>query len=117
VADQSAFFSDPVPDLPPFASTPEEIKRAVERNAIQRGLLLVKVLVSLNMDEAIAAIGKIAAEYDKEEICESAASLGIDVAALTLLDQADPPIPYPHYFCTPTYDSPERTQLRSDGPG
>ena len=102
-AEQSAFFGDPVPELPSFASTPEETKRAVERNAIQRGVLLVKILVSLNMDEAIATIRKIAAEYDKEEIREAAEALGIDVVALTILDQADPPIPYPWYFCTPTY--------------
>lgn len=103
LSDQSAFFGDPAPDLPPFASTSEEIKRAVERNAVQRGVLLVKVLVSLNMDDALATIAKIAAEYDKEEIGEAAETLGIDVAALTLLDQTDPPIPYPYYFCTPAY--------------
>lgn len=55
----------------------------------------------INMDEAIATVAKIAAEYSKEETRAAAEALGIDVAALTLLDQADPPIPYPLYFCTP----------------
>ncbi len=55
------------------------------------------------MDDALGIVAKIAAKYDKEEICEGAAPLGIDVAALTLLDQADPPVPYPYYFCTPDY--------------
>jgi hypothetical protein len=103
IADQSAFFGDPPPDLPPFASTSEEIKRAVERNAVQRGVLLVKVLVSLNMDGAIAAVEHIAAGYDKEEVREAAEELGISVDALTILDHAAPPIPYPYYFCTPAY--------------
>lgn len=103
IAEQAALYGDLTPDLPPFASTSEEIKRAVERNAVQRGVLLVKILISLNMDEALATVGKIAAEYDKEEICEAAETLGIDADALTLLDQAEPPIPYPYYFCTPAY--------------
>ncbi len=55
------------------------------------------------MDEAIAVIKKIAVEYDKEEIWGAAEALGIDAKVLTLLDQADRPIPYPLYFCTPDY--------------
>ncbi|MCX6029919.1 MAG: hypothetical protein NT169_11545 [Chloroflexi bacterium] len=103
IAEQPPFFDDRPSDLPPFVSTPEEVKRAVERNAVQRGVLLVRVLVSLNMDEAIAAVGNIAAVYDMEEIREAADLLGIDPEALNLLDQAEPPIPYPYYFCAPTY--------------
>ena len=38
------------------------------------------------MDEAIATVGKIAAEYNKKEIWEASEALGIDTAALTLLD-------------------------------
>jgi len=81
VVEQSAFFGDTDSSLPSFASAAEEIKRAVERNAVQRGILLVKVLVSLNMDEAIATVESIATEYDKEEIHEASGSLGIDAAA------------------------------------
>jgi hypothetical protein len=92
-----------VPSLPPFASTPEEIKRAVERNAVQRGILLVKVLVALNMEAVIATVDELAAQYDKEEMYETAARFGIDPAALVLLDQAHPPVPYPYYFCMPDH--------------
>ena len=58
---------------------------------------------SINMDEAIATVEKIAAEYNKDEIRETAEAVGIDTVALTQLDQADPPIPYPLHFCLPAY--------------
>jgi hypothetical protein len=103
VAEQSTFFGDANADLPPFASTPEEIRRAVERNAIERGVLLMRVLVSLELDGLLDTIEQLAVESDREEIYESAAQLGIDVDALAILDNARPPISYPFYFCTSTY--------------
>lgn len=103
VTEQTALFQNSGPGLPPFTSSPDEIKRAVERNAVQRGILLVKVLVALNLDAVIAIVDQLAARYDKEEMYESAAQLGIDPDALVLLDQAHPPVPYPYYFCTPDH--------------
>lgn len=39
IAEQRANYqTNPDPPLPPFASTPDEIQRAVERNSIKRGL-------------------------------------------------------------------------------
>lgn len=87
--------------LPPFASTPDEIKRAVERGAIHRGELLIKIIVSLRIDEWLETIKAIS--YDREDIHERRAELNIDEAALAQLDNANPPIPYPFYFSTPTY--------------
>lgn len=55
----------------------------------------------ISLDDVMATVERIAVEYDKREIWEAAETLGINVAALRLLDQADPPIPYPLYFSTP----------------
>ena len=87
--------------LPSFASTPDEIKRAVEKGAIHRGELLIKVIVSLRIDELLETIRVI--PYDREEIYERRTELNIDEAALALLDNSNPPIRYPFYFSTPTY--------------
>lgn len=86
--------------LPDFASTPDEIKRAVEKNAINRGSLLIQIIVSLNVDDLLNIINELSKSYDKEEIIESCNKLGIDLKALQLLDEAKPPIPYPFYFCS-----------------
>jgi hypothetical protein len=89
--------------LPSFASTEEEVKRAVERNAIARGALLIKVIISLKLDSILEIIRAISKSYDKEEIIQAANELNIDLAALRILDEANPPIAYPYYFCIPQW--------------
>src|SRR3990172_9218577 len=85
--------------LPSFASTNGEIKRAVERNAIARGALLIKVIISLKLDNILEIIRSISKSYDKEEIIQAANDLNIDLTALKILEEANPPIAYPYYFC------------------
>ncbi len=87
--------------LPPFASTPDEIQRAVERNSIKRGLFFIQNLVSLNFSALIRRVEQLAREYDKEEWAEKASWLWIETDALKALDACQPPVPYPCYFCTP----------------
>lgn len=87
--------------LPPFVSTTEEIRRAVERGAIHRGELLIKVIVSLRIDEKLEILRTL--EYDKEDIHEKCSQLNIDQNALIRLDNNNPPIPYPFYFSTPEF--------------
>lgn len=89
--------------LPSFTSTEEEVKRAVERNAIARGVLLIKVIISLKLDSILEIIRSISKSYDKEDIIQSANELNIDLAALRILDEANPPIAYPYYFCIPQW--------------
>ena len=95
------YLTRPDPSLPPYASTPDEIQRAVERNSIKRGVFIIKNLMALNLDGLLRKIEQIATEYDKEAWHEAASRLWIDVDALRALDDASPPIPYPFYFCTP----------------
>ncbi len=87
--------------LPSFASTPDEIQRAVERNSIKRGLFFIQNLVSLNFSALIRRVEQLAREYDKEEWAEKASWLWIETDALKALDACQPPVPYPCYFCTP----------------
>lgn len=102
IAEQrTSYLINPDPSLPPFASTPDEIQRAVERNSIKRGVFIIKNLITLNFSELVRKVERIAREYDKEEWYETAARLHIDVEVLHLLDSTVPPIPYPYYFCTP----------------
>lgn len=82
-------------------STPEEIRRAVERNAIQKGIMFVEIITNNNTDELFKKLENIARSIDKEDILDRAKVLGIDVEALNLLDSANPPIPYVYYFCLP----------------
>lgn len=89
--------------IPDFASTPEEIKKAVERNAINRGVLLIQVIVSLKIDELLQTIKMISNTYDKEDILDRHIELNIDLKAVDILETANPPIPYPYYFCTPEW--------------
>ena len=89
------------PELPSFTSTPTEIRMAVEQNAKDRGLLFIQVIVSLRIDTMLARIEERAKVYDCEDFCESADEMGIAIEALKLLNQAEPPIPYPYYFCLP----------------
>lgn len=98
IKDQPLLYENGI-KLPAFASTPEEIKRAVERGAIHRGELLIKVIVSLQIDDLLEIIKNI--KYDREDIYEKREELNIDEAALTRLDNVDPPIGYLYYFATP----------------
>jgi len=100
VAEQQASYL-PDPPLPPFASTPDEIQRAVERNSIERGVFFIRNLMTLDFSSLIRQVKQIARDYDKEEWCEAAADLWIDITALKALDAGEPCIPYPYYFCTP----------------
>jgi hypothetical protein len=87
--------------LPAFASTPDEIRKAVEQNAFDRGTLLIKVIVSLEIDKLLGLVDEIAQTYDKEVFFESANKIGINIEALKRLDEFDPPIRYAYYFCLP----------------
>ena len=87
--------------LPSFASTADEIRMAVERNALDRGALLVQVIVSLRIDTLLDLIDKLVSSYDKEDFYELADEIGVKVDALEYLERPQPPIPYPYYFCTP----------------
>jgi len=98
---QTSYLINPDPQLPPFASTPDEIQRAVERNSIKRGVFIIKNLMSLDFESLVRRVERIATEYDKEEWYEAAPKLWIDIEALKVLDASQPPIPYPYYFCTP----------------
>ncbi|HRJ42375.1 MAG: hypothetical protein KJZ86_17305 [Caldilineaceae bacterium] len=88
-------------NLPSFVSSKAEIRRAVEQNAIDRGTLFVRVIVSLDIDGMLGELEQLSRRYDKEEWREQALSLGIHEDALDLLDTSDPPIPYVYYFVTP----------------
>jgi hypothetical protein len=89
------------PQSPSFASTPDEIKEAVEQNAFDRGTLLIKVIVSLEIDKLLALIDEISEVYDQEDFFEIAADIGIQLDALKQLDEANPPLRYVYYFCLP----------------
>ena len=88
-------------EIPSFASTSDEIRLAVEQNALDRGTLLVKVIVSLRIDALLGLIDELVRSYDKENFYESASEIGIEIDALRCLDETQPPIPYPYYFCMP----------------
>lgn len=87
--------------LPPFTSTFEEIRRAVQQGAIHKGELLMKIIISMHFDELIKTIEDI--DYDKEDIHERHRELNIDNEALKRLDETDPPVSYLLYFSTPEY--------------
>ncbi len=80
-----------------------------QREALKRGVFIIKNLVALDFDGLLRRVKQIARQCDKEEWHESAAHLWIDVKALHVLDSVKPPVPYPYYFCTPTIlrDHPE----------
>lgn len=96
VAEEQSAWETP---LPLFASTAEEIKRAIERNSIKRGSFIIKNLVSLNFDQLLQKVANFAQTYDRESWFERADTLHIDKEALRMLERV--PIAYPYYFCTP----------------
>lgn len=96
IREQPALFRS---DLPPFASTFDEIRKAVQQGAIHKGELLMKIIISMRFDELIKTVEDI--EYDKEDLYERQVELNIDAEALKRLNEADPPINYLLYFSTP----------------
>jgi len=90
------FGTDPLPD---FASTPEEIRRAVQRNAIQRGRFFALNLARLGFDQILDQVEAIARAADLEKWREAAGHLGVDPKALDALDRV--PVRYSYYFCDP----------------
>ena len=91
------FGTDPLPE---FASTQEEIRRAVQRNAVQRGQFFALNLARLGFDQILDQVEAIARDTDPEIWREAADHLGIDPQALDVLDRI--PVRYPYYFCNPT---------------
>jgi len=87
--------------LPPFISTPDEIRIAVEKSAIARGVLLIKIIGKTGIENTLAILKKIVDKYDKEEMIERCFDLEIRPEALASLDSANPPIAYPYYFSAP----------------
>ena len=87
-------------DPPPtFASTPDEIKRAVQRNAVQRGQYFALNLARLGLDRILDQVEEFARVTDREMLRDSAAAFGIDPKALDVLDRI--PVAYSQYFCVP----------------
>lgn len=86
---------------PTYASTRDEILQAVRENSIRRGLFFLKNLSALRVDGILAEIDRYAAAFDMEVWREAAPQFGSDLSALTTLDQHEPPVPYPYYFCLP----------------
>lgn len=82
-------------------SSSDEIRRAVERNAISRGNLFIEVMVDYELDDLVDRVEALAQSYDKEEFWEQRGTIGIATEALEVLDQFDPPIPYTNFFCQP----------------
>ena len=91
------------PVFPDFASTREEIFRAVRKNSIQRGIFAIQALISIGFNSLIDEVQQLAEaeEYDLEEWFVNAKAWGVDIAALERLDAV--PIRYPLYFCRPEY--------------
>lgn len=91
------FGSDPLPE---FASSQEEIRRAVQRNAVQRGQFFALNLARLGFDQILDRVEAIARDSDLEIWREAAEPFGIDPRALDVLDRLQ--IRYPYYFCDPS---------------
>jgi hypothetical protein len=91
------------PMLLDFASTREEIFRAVRKNSIQRGIFAIQTLIAMGFDSLIDEVQQLAEakDYDPEEWFVNVEAWGIDVAALERLNAV--PIRYPLYFCRPEY--------------
>lgn len=97
VKEEQASYSN----LPQFTSTFDEVKNAIEQNAFDRGGLLIRVIVSLEIDELLALVDKISTLYDREDFSELASDIGIDIEALKKLEDSNPPTQYAYYFCLP----------------
>jgi len=89
------------PSLPSFASTPEQIQKAVERNSIQRGVFFLNQLHAQNFHALVQRVEELIEGYDELEWQRQAMAWGIDPGAIQILDNAKPPAHYPYYFCNP----------------
>jgi len=76
-------------------------KEAADQNAIDQGNLLIKAIVSLDIDKLLALVDEISQLYDKENFFDLANEVGIQVDALKSLDNTKPSIRYAYYFCLP----------------
>lgn len=88
--------------LPPFASTLDEIRIAVERNAIRRGVFLINSLQALGVNNLVSRVAELSSTYDKEEWREQADDWKINTDALSILDNSEQPVAYPVFFCSPS---------------
>ncbi|NJL04901.1 MAG: hypothetical protein HC911_08335 [Chloroflexaceae bacterium] len=87
--------------LPPFASTLDEIRTAVERNAIRRGVFLINSLQALGVNNLVSRVAELSSTYDKEEWRDQADKWGIDPEeVLSILDSSK--VAYPVFFCSPS---------------
>jgi hypothetical protein len=86
--------------LPPV-STPEEVKRTVERRSIHRGKILIEMADSLKFDKILEIINSF--PFEKDFIHKRINELNIDKTSITRLDESNPPVKYAFYFCTPEY--------------
>ncbi len=85
---------------PVLASTPEEIRLAVETNAVDRGVLLVRVIASLQIDSLLGIVEGYSQAYDEEDYYQFFLDEGIDHLALESLKAVQ--IPFPRFFALPT---------------
>lgn len=88
--------------LPPFASTLDEIRIAVERNAIRRGVFLINSLQALGVNNLVSRVAELSSTYDEEEWREQADDWKINTDALSILDNSEQPVAYPVFFCSPS---------------
>lgn len=88
-------------DYSQYASTQAEILQAVRENSVRRGVFFLNNLAALNIDGLIQNVEQLGADYDMEHWREIAEQAGIAPEALAVLDQHQPPVPYPYYFCLP----------------
>jgi len=79
-------FEYPAP--PPFASTSQEIRLAAEQNARERGILLIRVMVSLQVDSILEAVDTLAKAYDLEDYHQAAEEANIAPAASFIHESA-----------------------------
>ncbi len=90
-------------ELPAFASTLDEIRIAVERNAVRRGIFLMNSLQALEINNLLRRVAELSSTYDREEWFDKAEIWSINPAALDILDNHnEDPIPYPVFFCSPS---------------
>ncbi len=83
-----------------LASTPAEIRLAVETNAVDRGILLVRVIASLQIDSLLSVVEEYSRSYDEEDYYQFFHDEGVPWLALDLLKAAH--IPFPRFFALPS---------------
>src|SRR5215216_4662360 len=91
--DASPFAESLDKNLLSFTSTRAEIRRAVERSSIQRGVFLINNLIHLDYETLLQQVDMIVQSYDKEVWQDQATALRINVEALSKLDNLLTPVP------------------------